>query len=196
MRGLSWQPAVQREFRHIILTRLQRFVDRGFTGLAAHDEPPVDPATTFLGLFNRSPWLTRSWPRVAAYVRDYPRADLAGAEMLLYWMKTTFTPRPNVQAVQVVIIPKPDGEAGNVEVLVISRQVFATHYVDGSLSVSALLSDPADPSRHYLSYANRTSVDALGGWLTSLKRFFIERRVRSAARSLFATQRQRLQRVR
>ena len=111
-------------------------------------------------------------------------------------MKTTFTPRPIIQAVQVVIIPKPDGEAGNVEVLVISRQVFATHYVDGSLSVSALLSDPADPSRRYLAYVNRTAVDALGGWLTGIKRFFLERRVRGAARALFHTQRERIEQAR
>lgn len=77
--------------------------------------------------------------------------------------------------------------------VVLSRQVLATHYINGSLALTILTR--AAPER-YLVYVNWTDVDGLGGFFSGLRRYFVERRVRSAARRAFETFKERIERSR
>jgi hypothetical protein len=190
-----WEDAVQQEFRAIVLDRVEAYRRNGVEALPPpHDhQQPVDLKAVFSRLLAATPALPRHAPSIAEYLNRYPRLPLPeGADEVTYWLETGETPKPTVQALHAVLQRRPEGE--QVEALVVTRQIFATHYVSGSLSVSALIRDPQDPSRRYLVYVNRSAADGLVGFLSGIRRFVIERRVRSAARGAFEHLRDALER--
>jgi hypothetical protein len=75
----------------------------------------------------------------------------------------------------VVIYSRPVNTAP--QVLVASRQIYADHYFDSSLALSAFVTFPAagGTSDAYLLYTNRSRADALGGLFSGLKRSLVER---------------------
>jgi hypothetical protein len=75
-------------------------------------------------------------------------------------------------------------------VLVVGRDVFATHYVDGAWSFTALLR--ATPS-NYLMYLNQSDVDLLDTWYGGLVRRVAERRLREEAVDVLNGLRRRLE---
>jgi hypothetical protein len=193
--GADWEGAVQEEFRRIVFDRVATYVR---SGLGAHDDyrdhaEPVRPAAVFTRLLRESPWLTERAPQLAQYLQDYPRGSLPGAESTIYWMKNTYTPKPTIQIIHTVLLPEVGGHPSAPAALVASRQVLSTHYLNGSLAISALFPDAGHPTRFYLTYVNLSAADGLGGWLSGLKRFFVLRRVRATAKEIFAVQRERLE---
>jgi hypothetical protein len=74
-----------------------------------------------------------------------------------------------------VRIFRPPGIEG-VEVLMTGTQIFATHYLDACLGVTALVRDRRT-SRNYFVYLNRSDVDLLGGLWGRLARRIIAGRV-------------------
>jgi uncharacterized protein with PIN domain len=70
--------------------------------------------------------------------------------------------------------------------------VFATHYIDASLSVTAIVGDRSTAQR-YMAYLNRSDVDVLGGFWGGMVRRVLERRLRSEAPAILQTLRRRLE---
>ncbi len=66
------------------------------------------------------------------------------------------------------------------EVVVAGKAVFATHYMDGSLAVTAIVRG-GPTSRTYLAYLNRSDVDVLGGPFGGLARWMMQRRLKADA---------------
>lgn len=193
--GTSWRDAVQTAFREIVFERVTAYVEEGFDALPPyHDhEEPVRPGEAFDRLLLQFPWLLEADPRIADHFGARPR-QAWDADSFLYWLETTYTPRPLIQVNHVALTRTPPDTPSPVTVIVASRQVYASHYLDASVGLSLLMRDPAEPDRQYLVYVNRTSVDGLQGWLGWLKRAIVERRVREQARRLFGLQRERLER--
>ena len=192
--GGGWRPVAQAEFRRVVLERVRAYLERGRSALAPyHDhEDPVDPAGVFAGLIGGLGFLRERYPAFAEHVERYPVAPLELVDSFLYWSIEDYAPRPIVTVWHDLILRGP-GRPGEPELLVVSSQVMATHYLDGAMAVTALVRDEADPDRRYLAYVNRVSVDLLGGVMGGVRRFFLERRLRSDGRNIFAAQRSRLE---
>jgi hypothetical protein len=189
----TWREELEAEFRQIVVDRVETYRKGGPAALAAlsDHEPPVPPAAVATRLLSATKGLTEYAPGLGAYLDAYPHSPLPdGASEHVYWLYTTETPRPIVQVMHVVVHQRPAGEP--VQALVASRQVLASHYVNGALAVTVLMRDPDDPSVQYLVYVNRSEVDGLGGVFSGIRRFFIERRIRGAARSAFERLKQRI----
>src|SRR5204863_6683151 len=60
------------------------------------------------------------------------------------------------------------------QVLVVSKQIYANHYFDASLAVTAFGNNPNENSESYLFYENRSRVDGLTGLFGKLTRGVIE----------------------
>lgn len=192
---VRWRERVQEEFRKMALDRVSAYRRGGLAALAPfHDHhEPIDPAAVFARLFAESEALRARAPQVAEYLERYPHGPLpAGGFQHMYWLSTDEPPRTTIQALHVLVRLEGGGTAGSPEVLVVSRQVFSTHYINGSLAITALLRDPANPSVRYMAYLNRSAVDGLGGFFSGLKRFFVERRIRGAAKAAFERLKQRI----
>jgi hypothetical protein len=188
----DWRAAALDAFRLVVMQAIETYRREGLSGLHAINdhEAPIDRHATFSRLMAAADIARNVTPGLAQYLAHYPRLALpAGAEEQLHWLQTVLLPKPTIQVWHATIQRRPALDVADVAVL--SRQVLATHYVNGSLALTILTR--AAPER-YLVYVNWTSVDGLDGILSAIRRYFVERRVRSAARKAFETFKDRIER--
>jgi hypothetical protein len=171
--------AVELEFRRIVMDRAIDYLRHG------------DRRTSqeFSTLLEHSPYVQERMPQLRAYLEGYPAVPLSGAESFLYWSKETYAWKPMISVTHVTIV-RGTGRDGEPELLVASRDVFSTRYTSGSFVLTLLFPDDDDVARRYLVYLNRTWVDGLRG----LWRPFVEHRIKSQARNVFADARARIER--
>ena len=176
--AVDQKDAVEREFRQILLARTKRFLEHG----------PEDTKSQFQTLLQHSPFVLRA-PKLANYVEQYPKVAWPGAETFLYWSKETYAWKPMITVTHVTIL-RGTGDSALPEVLVISRDIFASRYTGGSLVLASLIRDPsADAKQRYLVYVNRTWVDGV----RALWRPFVEYRVKAQAKKVFTAARDRFE---
>ena len=187
----AWRPKVQQAFRNLIIDRIRAFETRGIEGLPTYADknPPRLSRDAFAVLFDQSMSLKTGLPEVAAAMTGPPRMP-AGAECFYYWSKERFSGKPVISATHVSIV-RP-GSPNAPAVVVIGRQLFATHYINSSLSLTSLLRGPGP--HNYLAYLNRSEVDVIGGMFGGVARMLIQRRIANEADELLAALRQRLER--
>lgn len=191
--GPEWRTAIQREFRRAVLNRVHAYRSDGLAGLPAYADRPgvVRPADVFASILAGSPYLRDRLPGIEERLTDYPRADAPGVESFFYWSKEQYGTGKRVISVTHVDIVRPDA-AGAPAVLVLGKEIFATHYRTGSLGLTAVVYDPA-PDRRYLVYINRSQVDLLHGVFGGLKRKLIEGRLADESTELVRAVRGRLE---
>ena len=116
----------------------------------------------------------RQLTRSSGYLNEVLAGTLAKqtkpAEELLVWSKIKFGLKP-VIAVNHVTIYKDDRELGP-QVLAVSRQIYANHYFDSSLALTAFVTVAGPTS--YLVYENRSRADGLDGPFSKFKRKVVE----------------------
>jgi hypothetical protein len=171
--------AVEDEFRRMVVERANRYL--------AHGDDDGQPE--FGVLLQHSPYAQLKMPHLVAYLERYPEARLPDCESFLYWSKETYAWKPMITVTHVTIL-RGNGDGGTPEVVVASRDVFATRYTSGSFVVTLLLRNPENASQHFLVYINRTWIDAV----RALWRPFVEYRVKSQAKKVFAGTRDRIER--
>jgi hypothetical protein len=190
--GASTQAAsLQDWFRAAVLERVRRYWTGGHPAIGAwadgSDSRPL--ADDFAALLTRSTYITGRMPELAAYLRGAPAAVPAGIQTFLYWSQDQVRGSPVMTATHVAI-GTGRGPADPL-VLVAGKQIFATHYMNGSLSVTALVGGRGGPT--YLVYINRTDVDVVSGLFGGLARAIIEGRIRSEANTAITDLRKRLE---
>jgi len=97
---------------------------------------------------------------------------LSVVENAFVWSKIKFGLKP-VIAINHILIYKP-GHTTDPEILVVSKQIYANHYFDASLAVTAFGNNPSQSGGYYLFYENRSRIDGLTGVFGKLKRGVIE----------------------
>ncbi|HEY8535962.1 MAG TPA: hypothetical protein VIL25_05915, partial [Vicinamibacterales bacterium] len=191
--GPDWQQAIQREFRHVMVDRVSRYQAAGLHAL----EAPADrthaaaPAQVFTAILEQSPYLTERLPGVAAWLRGYPKTAGPSVESFFYWSKELYGRGKPVVSITHVAMMRPPAEQGPA-VVVAGRQIFATHYINGALSLTMLLREP-DQGHAYLVYLNRSQVDVLTGFFGGIARTIVERRLRRDAPEILRGLRARLE---
>jgi hypothetical protein len=113
----------------------------------------------------------------SVYLNDVFSAAGSGSELqpveeLIVWSKIKFGLKP-VIAINHVTIYKRERELGP-QVLAVSKQLYANHYFNASLALTAFVTLPGPTS--YLVYENRSRADGLEGAFSKLKRSVIERK--------------------
>jgi hypothetical protein len=163
-------PAVQQAFRQIVVRRVQAHLDEG---THSTPEPPK--------------FLTLNWPQVISSIEHHWSP---GIETLLYWSKERLGRGKPMISVTKLSIVRGHGESLP-DPIVIGRQLFATHYVDASWSVTTI-TEGADGSK-YLVYVNQSEVDLLGGLFGGIVRAGIQRQLRGQAGGQLRALKQRLE---
>jgi hypothetical protein len=189
--GEEWKPAVQKAFRDIVLDRVRTYSRRGHAGFAALSDHKRSrsPGPAFSGLLERTPFLAARAPLLPGSVPDEHASAAAQPDSYIYWSTERMGAKSVVSATHVTVL-RGDGTTVP-EVLVTGKQIFATHYLDASLGVTAFVRDPRT-FRTYLVYVNRSDLDLLGGFWGGIARRVIEDRIeadgpallRDAARKL------------
>lgn len=183
---------LQERVREVILDRIRRYHAGGHTALGRWDDGSTDRSLqeNFAALLARSPYLTDRLAPLAAHLLGAPAHRVHGIDSFLYWSQDTVRGRPVIAATHVGIIRGRD--PGQPLVLVAGKQIFAMHYMNASLSVTALIGGgPGAPT--YLVYINRTDVDVISGFFSAITRSLIEGRIRSEANTAIVDLRKRLE---
>ena len=200
--GAEWKRVALMAFRRVIVERASAYIIAGHAGAAPyHDhEVPVSPADEF-NVLSRHMKLDEAAPTgMASYLRSYPRSTEPGAESFLYWSKETLGGSKPIIAITHVSVfsPQPHGDEAlrknraTDAVTVAFTQVYASHYLTASLSLTSITPAAAGSPR-YLVYMRRSRADVLGGAFAGIVRRLIERRVRSEAPRALDSLRRRLE---
>ncbi|MBI2189436.1 MAG: hypothetical protein HYU37_20255 [Acidobacteria bacterium] len=180
---------VQQEFRRIVLDRVEAYLQGGDAALPPYNDKrlPVSPASAFALLVERL-GLARP-PGLAEYLQAFPRTVRPDViDSFLYWSKETFGAKPIVNVTHVVLLQSDD--PGAPPALAVSKQVFATHYRDAAVSLTAVTARGPD---RYLLYVHRSHIDVLQGFFGGLARRVIEGRIRDEAAAVLDAVRRRLE---
>ncbi len=188
----DWRPAAQAAFRGIVLSRVRAYLADGHRGLAAMNDrdAPVALGAEFSRIVHGWPFLAERMPAFVEFLEEYPRIRAPELESFLYWSREQLGGRPIVSVTHVVIARGHSN--GLPDALVAGKQVFATHYMTGSLNLTALMRESPD-SPAYLVYLNRSNVDVLEGLFAGFVRLILERRLKTEASNVLQGLRQRLE---
>jgi hypothetical protein len=175
--GARWKDAVQQDFRRLVLARAQAYVTDGHRSAAPyHDHSsPVSPSAEFGQIAGRTTLQGPNGSRVLGYLQKYPREADGTVESFLYWAREQFSgTKATVTLTHSVIFRDPNGSG---DALFVSKQVFATHYFTGSLSVSQIAGGPEGAK--YLLYLRRARLDIPEGIFGGLVRRVVHRKLRT-----------------
>ena len=178
--GSRWKDAVQFQFRRAVLNRVVTYEAGGFAGLPPYVDhrKPVLPSAALGLLVDRSPYLESA---------AFSDADV---ESFFYWSKEQYGAGKAVISVTHVDVVRPRA-AGPLRVAVVGREIFATHYRNASIGVTAVTQDSA--GQRYLVYVNRSHLDVLGGIFGGWKRAILEGRVKNESTTVLNEVRRRLE---
>jgi hypothetical protein len=182
---------VQATFRRLLLARALTYLGGGSAAQAPYDdhETPVSPGTEAAAILHHMQADAAIPADAAEYLREFPRIERSDVESFLYWSKENLGGgKPIVSITHVAIFPPGADRRGP---RVVSRQVYATHYLTGSLSVSLVAGDGA--ASGYLVYVRRSRADVFGGAFGGLVRRVVTGRIRTDAPALLEHLRRRLE---
>lgn len=191
--GAEWRSAVQGQFRQIMVERARRYLQDGYDSTAPYSDHrvPVPPGLEFrtVAALTREGGLHE--PRLMDYLENFPRADGADIESFLYWSTEVLGGgKPIVSITQVAIVRGMN--PAYPEALVASKQIFATHYLSASLSLTAI-TPPSAHGHRYLLYTRHSRVDLFRGTLAGMVRRMVEKRIRSDGPAVLDGLRRRLE---
>ena len=113
----------------------------------------------------------------SSYINDAlaeAKSNLQLAEDSIIWSKIKFGLKP-VIAINHVRIYRRSSDAGP-QVLIASNQIYANHYFNASLALTAFVNIPGANQGSYLVYENRSRADGLEGPFGKLKRGVVEKK--------------------
>lgn len=183
--GRNGDARLDAAFRRLILDRMRGYMEGGHPALGrwvdGRSPEPLD--AVFASLLKRTPCVTEQFADLADYLERFPDPVDRRFDTFFYWSKERLGGKPIVSATQVVIA-RGRGDRAR-DALVVGRQLFATHYMNGSLNVTAVVgSGPG--SAQYLVILNRTNVDFLRGFFGTFARKAVERRIKSELPAILA----------
>ncbi len=191
--GPDWREEAQRVFRHILIARVRLHRDRGLLALPTYVDGGrrVSVGEAFSAITARSPYLTRALPDLVNSLIVPERDVVAEPESIYYWSRERYgAGRTVVTVTYVRLLRNIDPTVP--QALTLSTQLYASHYIEGSLGLSAVTCDESRTTC-YLAYLNRSQVDLLGGFFGAFKRAAIERRIETDGPKLLRGVRLRLE---
>jgi len=182
-------------FRGLLVEQATAYLDRGVRALPEYQDKrePVSVSRRMQQVLDASPYMRAHAPEIHAYLAGFGGGTPDQVDEFLYWSKEDLDLKPIVSLTHVVI--RPWTAPGVTGYWVASRQIYATHYLSGSLGLTGFVEvQEQDGSRaRYLIYLNRTRTESLGGFLGPLKRAIAGRRARGGMQETLTYTRARLE---
>lgn len=144
-------------FREMLLAYAASYLKGGNAVLFEYDnnDDPVRIGVSFQELLRRSGFLRDAVPDLYAFLDRFPEGRPADAEDFLYWLKEKFW-LLNVLSLNHVALVNRATPAGRL-VMAVSKQLYASHYYESSLGVTAFVEGKGPGS--YLIFINRARAD-------------------------------------
>lgn len=125
-------------------------------------EIKVSLAQQFDELLENTPDLIAFYPELAAYLKDYPHAELGSSRDVLFWTLKDFGLKPTVTLTHAVgYLPE-----GTEDAVIAWKLIYASHYFNGGLQITTYA---RDGEASYLVQLDRVRADTLGGTFGGVK---------------------------
>ena len=124
----------------------------------------------------------RALDAAPSYINEFINDSNAGLQLLedaLVWSKIKFGLKP-VIAINHISIYKRNSDVGP-QILIASKQIYANHYFNASLALTAFVQVPEGA---YLVYENRSRADGLEGPFGKIKRGVVEKKAVDGLRAI------------
>jgi len=179
-------------FRQLLASYAASYLSHGNAALLKYDnnDDPVRIVDGLRQLIQRSRFLGDAAPDLQTYLEAFPRERPADAEDVVYWQKERFWLLNVVSLVHSTVVDRrtPSGRL----VLVVSKQLYANHYYEASLNLTAYLESPGGGDA-YLVGLNRTRADIRPEGFNWIERLLLNRLVRRRLEAQFRYLRQQLE---
>jgi hypothetical protein len=138
-------------------------------------------------LVSASSYISDVVPRFSQSLKGLSTSELHLVDNAIVWSKVKFGLKP-VIALNHVMIYKREAQSGP-QVLIASKQIYANHYYNSSLALTAFLTIPGSHPGSYLFYENRSRTDGLEGVFGKFKRGIVENRAVDSLKGILETSR-------
>lgn len=196
-KGIDWSSSnhaarANALFRETLSAYTASYLRRGNAALFRYDnnDDPVRIEDGLRPLILRSRLLADATPDLHAYLERFPNDRPTDAEDLFYWLKERFW-LLNVLSLNHSTVVDRDTAGGRL-IMAVSKQLYATHYYEASLSVTAYLEGPEGGGSYLLSLS-RARADIRPGGFNWLERLLLNRLVRRRLEGQFKHLRQGLE---
>ncbi len=182
--------------RELLVEHVTRYLQEGDAALGVyHDQPaPLPVQQSFRGLFQQAFYLQDYVPEFYAYLQNFPAGRLPNVENFVYWTIEQYGLRPVINVFHISIYTRR--RQRSTEVFVSSKRIYASHYFEASLSISAFVNETggaADASNSYLMYLNRSRFDNLRGAIKQMIMPLAKERVYQSVKHYFRQIKNRLE---
>jgi hypothetical protein len=116
------------------------------------------------------------------HLKETTKHQISLVENAIVWSKIKFGLKP-VIALNHIMIYKRAQESGP-QIIAASKQIYANHYFDSSLALTAFVNVPGASPGSYLFYENRSRADGLDGPFSGIKRGIVEDRAVSGLKTI------------
>lgn len=170
------QLQANRLFRQMLMDYVRDYQARGTAALLEyHDQSrAVSIGEEQQALLDSTLYLSDFTPEFVSNVKKFPNFDLSNIESSINWTKLKFGLKPVIIVTHTTTYKQSERNA--YQILSLSNQIYANHYFDSSLALTAVISFPKDAavSDSYLLYANHSRADSLAGSFSRIKRSLVE----------------------
>ena len=173
--GPEWRQQAAALWRRLLAADAAAYIAHGTLGDYRNKSEPLHVAEEFELLFRSSNYLAILSPEFSAYLRQFPRVPLAGAENILYWSKDDIH-RPVTRMTHLALYPASPGARR--PGLIATKQIYAAHYFDAGLGLTCAFDDGS--SGFYMVAVNRVRTRSLTSFTRRVVRMAVERRSREA----------------
>lgn len=179
-------------FKLMLLEYVSDYLARGDAALIEYNDKSkvVRLAEEHRALMAGSTYMSSFLPEFPQRLKSIPKPDISIVENALVWSKIKFGLKP-VFAINHIMVYRRAHEAG-LQVLVASKQIYANHYFDSSLALTAFVNLPGANPGSYLFYENRSRADGLEGAFSGIKRGLVENRAVDGLKTILETSRANL----
>jgi hypothetical protein len=123
-------------------------------------------------LMSASMYINHVLPEFPQHLKAFPKSEISMVENAIVWSKIKFGLKP-VIAINHIMVYKREHDTGP-QVLVAAKQIYANHYFDSSLALTAFVNIPGASPGSYMFYENRSRADGLEGAFSQIKRSIVE----------------------
>jgi hypothetical protein len=176
---VDWQaPDYRRQatqlLKRMLLDYVRDYRSRGDLALIEYNDKPkeVRLADEQHALMNASGYVNNFLNKFPQYLKGLPTSELRIVENAIVWSKIKFGLKP-VFVINHIMVYKREQETGP-QILIASKQIYANHYFDSSLALTAFVNIPGANPASYLFYENRSRADGLQGAFSTIKRGVVE----------------------
>src|SRR5690349_2330500 len=174
----DYQLRVTNLFKEMLVAYIKDYRARGEAALIEYNDKPDS-----INLASEHRALTSAAGYVNSFLVD-TKSELQLVEETLVWSKIKFGLKP-VISINHISIYKRNSVAGP-QVLVASKQIYANHYFNAFLALTAFVNVPGATNGSFLVYENRSRADGLEGPFGKLKRGVVEKKAREGLRGIIA----------